>query len=686
MYMWTTKGRNSQFSKPLGVFRKGTSSPSIIYTALPSFDPTKLIVNKQVGLAYQAGTYGHDTPGVVVTESTVTYLVNGVSQIGTYVLQVGDIVARATVVLLIDGVDLGNTATTGDVTVPPLSITTSVAPSWDLAQLLVDETLASAYIPGTYTSPSGTITEGTFYFDVDGVARDGSYVITSDDIDLGAPVIPLLLDGGASGQFSTLDPSHYTNTAPTAVNISVSFTVAPGLGDVTAPTLTSPTATQTGATTANAGVTTNEDNGTLYMVFTLSATPPTATQVKAGQNNSGSAAAKAINVAVTSTGSKTFSATGLTASTTYYAYFMHEDAAGNKSSVSAASSITTAAGDTTAPTLSSPTGTKTGQTTATGTVDTDEANGTLYAVVSSSATPPTAVQVEAGQNNSGSAARWSGSQSITTTGTKNISATGLLAATTYYAYYMHKDAAGNRSTVSSASSFTTDAAPSGVSIVGFASAVGTGATFDIDLTSLTAIGGGAGGTLTTGDCIYVVNATADASDTDLGPGGSYTELCDLYQSDTRAVNMDVSRLVVSGTPPSVVTCKGTNNAGRGGGGVAVVVRGQHATPESVAIETAVAANTDRGDPPPITPAHAGSLLLFFMAGTRASNIGTTATNPTGTTDVHVIFGNGTSRGIAINVAYKDDWISGAFDAPSITGSPNTTSDSCAAAAVAVRPA
>ncbi len=117
-----------------------------------------------------------------------------------------------------------------------------------------------------------------------------------------------------------------------------------GAPDTTAPTLSSPVGTQTGSSTATIGATTNEGNGVLYGVVTTSSTPPTATQVKAGQNDGGTSAVFAGSTAVASTGAKTISATGLTASTAYYTHLMHEDAAGNKSSVSSSAQFTTAAG------------------------------------------------------------------------------------------------------------------------------------------------------------------------------------------------------------------------------------------------------------------------------------------------------------------------------------------------------
>lgn len=112
-------------------------------------------------------------------------------------------------------------------------------------------------------------------------------------------------------------------------------------GDTTAPTLTLPLGLPLGDTSGYLGVTTNEGNGTLYYVVTTSATPPSAAQVKAGQDHTGSSAVYAGNQSIGSTGAKSATATGLSSNTAYYAYFMHEDASANQSSVSAASSFTT---------------------------------------------------------------------------------------------------------------------------------------------------------------------------------------------------------------------------------------------------------------------------------------------------------------------------------------------------------
>jgi hypothetical protein len=109
-------------------------------------------------------------------------------------------------------------------------------------------------------------------------------------------------------------------------------------------------------------------------------------------------------------------------------------------------------GDTTAPVLSSPTGTATGSTTATVGATTDEGNGTLYAFVSTSATPPSDADLIAGTG-----ATWAGSVAVGSTGAKTLNAVGLTASTGYYAHLLHRDAAANDSNIVTSALFTTSA-------------------------------------------------------------------------------------------------------------------------------------------------------------------------------------------------------------------------------------
>lgn len=99
-------------------------------------------------------------------------------------------------------------------------------------------------------------------------------------------------------------------------------------------------------------------------------------------------------------------------------------------------------GDVTAPVLSSPTATTTGTTTASGTVSTDEGNGTLYWYVSANASESSAT-IQTGS-----------SQAVSGTGVQNVSVTGQTAGTTRRIHYVHVDAATNESNVVSSSTFT----------------------------------------------------------------------------------------------------------------------------------------------------------------------------------------------------------------------------------------
>lgn len=109
------------------------------------------------------------------------------------------------------------------------------------------------------------------------------------------------------------------------------------------PTLSSPTDTQTGATTADLSVSTTGDDGALYWVVTTSSTAPSAAQVKAGQDHTGAAASDSGSQAVSATGVQNANATGLTAETAYFAHFMHEDAGTNQSNVASGDGFTTGA-------------------------------------------------------------------------------------------------------------------------------------------------------------------------------------------------------------------------------------------------------------------------------------------------------------------------------------------------------
>lgn len=458
----------------------------------------------------------------------------------------------------------------GGVVVPTIQITT---PAYlDPAKMRVGDVIGSAFTPGVYPDFQGnTVVEATITYYVDSVAVLSTYVLQAGDV-VGAALVHLT--AGAETRDYYAEPSDVTDFSYDTADIT--FTVPAGT-DSTAPVLSAPVGTKTGQTTANGGVTTDESNGTLYMVTTGSATAPTSAQVKAGQDHAGAAAAFAGSQAVSSAGAKTFSVTGLGAGTTYYNHYMHEDAAANRSAVATSASFTTDAADTTAPVLSSPVDAANGATAATGSVSTDEGNGTLYWVVSTSATAPTKAQVKAGQMHTGAAAADAGSQAVSATGVQTLSPapSGLTASTAYTIHFMHEDAAANQSTVASGDGFTT-ASGSGPTLIADGNLINTSApgTTPAILTSITALAGDiivllVGTCRNSGGSAMALSATWN--------GEAFTEDLQLLHSGGRATSHVLTLVTASGgTFTPVVNC---STSAAAVGCDYFVIRGQSGTPK-----------------------------------------------------------------------------------------------------------
>lgn len=138
----------------------------------------------------------------------------------------------------------------------------------------------------------------------------------------------------------------------------------------------------------------------------------------------------------------------------------------------------TGGGDITAPILTLPTGENTGKYSAIGSVTTDENNGNLYYLTTTSPTA-TSTAVKAG-----------GVQSVTVVGIQEITITGLAANTGYYNHYLHRDASGNDSLVSSSPQWFTAAevAPVGTVTIGTISVGSTSASVPYTYSAEDALG------------------------------------------------------------------------------------------------------------------------------------------------------------------------------------------------------
>ena len=417
----------------------------------------------------------------------------------------------------------------------------------DPTLLLVGEQIGDAYVAGVYPDFQGNaVSEASVTYYVDGGVVLSTYVLQAGDA-VGAAYVSLT--AGSATYAYWAEPTDVTDFSLSTADFT--FVVPPGVGG---PVLSSPVDTANGGTAATGSVSTDTGNGTLYWVVTTSVTSPSSAEVKAGQDHNGVAADDSGSQAVSGTGVQNLSPapSGLTSETTYYIHFMHENASAVQSAVASGDGFTTA--DVTAPTLSSPTDAANGSTAATGSVSTNEGNGTLYWVVSTSGTAPSAAQVKAGNDHTGSAAADSGSQAVSGTGVQTLSPapSGLTASTAYTIHFMHEDASANQSSVSSGDGFTT--ASGGVTLASKGNLINTSVvgTTPAILTSITASAGNRISLLVatcrnTGGSAMAVSATWN--------GENFTEDVQYLHTGGR-VTLHLLTLVAasSGTFTPVVTC------------------------------------------------------------------------------------------------------------------------------------
>jgi hypothetical protein len=315
------------------------------------------------------------------------------------------------------------------------------------------------------------------------------------------------------------------------------------VAEATAPTLTSPTGTSTGTTTATGAVTTDEGNGTLYYLASANATETAGAVIASGQSQ-----------AVSATGVQNVSLTGLTPASVYYLHYVHRDAANNASARVSSSSFSTSttgtvitrlieivsAGDTTAPTLTSPAATATGPTTASGTVSTDEANGTLFRLVSANATELASTVIASGQ-----------SQVVSGTGVQSVTFTGLVAETAYYAHYVHRDASNNASARVTSTQFTTSAAAGGGVITRLIAV-----TAQAD--SISSVSGSTAGSTTTVTTGGIYNLYTDAPT--LTYGGAACTAITVTGANTFTARMPTAGFALGSSNNFVLNVRGTASA------------------------------------------------------------------------------------------------------------------------------
>lgn len=232
-----------------------------------------------------------------------------------------------------------------------------------------------------------------------------------------------------------------------------------------------------------------------------------------------------------------------------------------------------------------------------------------------------------------------------------------------------------------------------LSVVGSVVAGGTGANYAVSILSLTPPGGGAAVAAQAGDEAWVWTGWGSTVDAAPGVDGSVTTgfvtalgTADLYQAGTRACNMALQHRVLTAADitTGTITVKGPNTAGRGGGTVIVITRGQSASPLDGAVQTA-AGTTENFNAPSYTPSVNGDLILAFGAGTRPSSPGGAGTLPSDMTLLSAMVSAGSAIGIQVAAFLKTGVAAGtAFDPNATVGPNNNASDTWLAVTAGIK--
>jgi hypothetical protein len=311
-------------------------------------------------------------------------------------------------------------------------------------------TLSSpAFSSSTATSVTGTVSSNTAGGTMYAAVTNTSATPTSTQIETGGGNVVARSNATAVSGTNTLTVTGLTastsywlwfvqdNGSVSNIPASVSFTTpAP-----TAAVLSTPAVSTHDDISVTGTVSSDRAEGTLYAAVTNTSATPTSTQIETGGGNVVARAS-----AAAASGTNTLTVTGLTASTSYWLWFVQDN--GSVSNIPTSVAFTTSVNPTA--TLSSPAVQSTSATTVTGTVTSNLTRGTLYAAVTNTSATPTSTQIETGGGNVVARANITAAS-----GTNTITVTGLSASTNYWLWFIQDN--GNISNIPAGTSFTTAA-------------------------------------------------------------------------------------------------------------------------------------------------------------------------------------------------------------------------------------
>jgi hypothetical protein len=237
------------------------------------------------------------------------------------------------------------------------------------------------------------------------------------------------------------------------------------------------------------------------------------------------------------------------------------------------------------------------------------------------------------------------------------------------------------------SRYATLATPAAANIryVGGTTLAITGSTSTQTDVSLTSLSGGLATAPSAGDLVIVYNGIGSTSDRNtLVQTNGYTPVADLYSDDTYDANLGVYYKIMGASPDTVVRMPATGSTANAGAVVVQVWRGvDPLVPLDVVSTTATGTNGVLCNPPAITPATAGAVIVAGGAGAHTFGVQTYTSSDL--SNFITVGGPNSTNDVTVGVG-SYAWTSGAFN-PATFGYSGTdqVSNSWAAVTLALRP-
>lgn len=209
------------------------------------------------------------------------------------------------------------------------------------------------------------------------------------------------------------------------------------------------------------------------------------------------------------------------------------------------------------------------------------------------------------------------------------------------------------------------------------------ATYQFSLTTLT---GGIASAPAEGDIVIVASAVGAVADINLQMStAGYTELVDLYSNDTSDANLAVYYKVMGSVPDTSVTIVESGSTSYASAAVVHVWRDIDPTnPIDVTSTTATGTNGSNANPPAITTATENAVVLAVGAGVEDGDNGATVFTSTGLSNF-ISVGSNDTYSITVAMGSITTTTPTTVDPAAFTSSRSSTSESWAAATVALRP-